>query len=220
MKAIGIDQSETGTGIACVADTLHCLEYDFLPFKGVTGVRRIRMILARILDFVKRHQPDVIAMEGYAMNLRFRGMGRIIDLAELGGCIKVALWGAGYRDELGNFFVIPPTSNKKFAIGKGNATKEEMVEGVSRDARYPFSHDNDNVIDAYALAVFALALAGRYPLPLTKEQEEALRTLQDPKAKKKGSTGKKQLAQQDGGKADGAARPSSRKTAAKAKATG
>ena len=60
---------------------------------------------------------DQIALEGYAYN----ATGRVFHIAENTGVLKYKLWKAGKPLE-----VIPPTTIKQFATGKGNASKEAM----------------------------------------------------------------------------------------------
>jgi Holliday junction resolvasome RuvABC endonuclease subunit len=60
-----------------------------------------------------------ILIEDYS----FGSKGRVFNLAENCGILKYMLYKAGYR-----FFTVPPTVVKKYATGKGNATKEKMYD--------------------------------------------------------------------------------------------
>ncbi|MEU5425135.1 hypothetical protein AB0H73_05950 [Streptomyces olivoreticuli] len=89
---------------------------------------------------------SLIAMEGYAHGSTFQREA----LGELGGVVKLAISEtAGHRPWKHPLIVSPPTL-KKFATGKGNATKAEMMDTV-RTQWGPAFRD-DNLADAYALA--------------------------------------------------------------------
>ena len=58
----------------------------------------------------------------------FGSKGKVFNLAENCGILKYLLFKNGYK-----FFTVPPTVVKKFATGKGNATKEKMYEFFVKD---------------------------------------------------------------------------------------
>jgi len=62
---------------------------------------------------------DQIALEGYAFN----ATGRVFNIAENTGVLKYKLWKAGKPLE-----IVPPTTVKKLATGKGNASKDDMYK--------------------------------------------------------------------------------------------
>ena len=74
-------------------------------------------VLTILADFEK---SDVIVLiEDYS----FGSKGKVFNLAENCGILKYMLYKAGYK-----FFTVPPTVVKKYATGKGNATKEKMYD--------------------------------------------------------------------------------------------
>jgi Holliday junction resolvasome RuvABC endonuclease subunit len=79
-------------------------------------------VLTILADFKK--EDVVIMIEDYS----FGSKGRVFNLAENCGILKYMLYKNGYR-----FFTVPPTVVKKFATGKGNATKEKMYEAFVKD---------------------------------------------------------------------------------------
>lgn len=83
-------------------------------------------------------------MEGYA----YDADNRLADLSEIGGVLKVELHDAGIP-----FIVVPPKSLKKFVTGKGDASKDRVMQFVFQ--RYDYRTDNDNIADAVGLAKFA-----------------------------------------------------------------
>jgi Holliday junction resolvasome RuvABC endonuclease subunit len=79
-------------------------------------------VLSILSDFDKREVT--ILIEDYS----FGSKGRVFNLAENCGILKYMLYKAGYK-----FFTVPPTVVKKYATGKGNATKEKMYESFVKD---------------------------------------------------------------------------------------
>jgi Holliday junction resolvasome RuvABC endonuclease subunit len=61
--------------------------------------------------------PKKVFIEGYS----YGSVGKVFNLAENMGLLKHKLWKNGFR-----FSEIPPTTIKKHATGKGNATKDIM----------------------------------------------------------------------------------------------
>lgn len=66
-----------------------------------------------------RNEEIVILIEDYS----YGSKGKVFHIAENCGILKYLLFKNGYR-----FFTVPPTVVKKYATGKGNATKEKMYE--------------------------------------------------------------------------------------------
>ena len=79
-------------------------------------------VLTILADFEKK---DVVVMiEDYS----FGSKGKVFNIAENCGILKYMLYKNGYR-----FFTVPPTVVKKYATGKGNATKEKMYEAFTSE---------------------------------------------------------------------------------------
>jgi len=74
-------------------------------------------VLTILAEFKK--EQVVILIEDYS----FGSKGKVFNLAENCGILKYMLYKAGYK-----FFTVPPTVVKKYATGKGNATKEKMYD--------------------------------------------------------------------------------------------
>ena len=68
---------------------------------------------------------EQIALEGYSMGSK----GKVFHIAENTGVLKYKIYNAGIPLE-----IIPPTSLKKFATGKGNADKDSMHQKFMRDS--------------------------------------------------------------------------------------
>lgn len=115
-NVIGLDLSLTSTGVA-VGDR------QFAITSKLSGVERLNEISRAIAElFVDMPEPAVV-MEGYSFGSR---NSQSHSIGELGGVVKLTLWGMGVP-----FVIVPPTSRAKFATGRGNASKSEVVSAVS-----------------------------------------------------------------------------------------
>jgi len=80
------------------------------------------------LDILSKNKVDQVYLEGYS----FGSTGRVFNIAENTAILKYNLWA-----DMIHFDVIPPTTVKKFATGKGNASKEDMFN--------KFNEENPNI---------------------------------------------------------------------------
>jgi len=87
----------------------------------VTDQERYENIASWVLTILAEFKKEevVILIEDYS----FGSKGKVFNLAENCGILKYMLYKNGYK-----FFTVPPTVVKKYATGKGNATKEKMYE--------------------------------------------------------------------------------------------
>jgi hypothetical protein len=69
-------------------------------------------------------ESALIFLEGYAMGAK----GLVFDIAENTSILKHKLWKSGF-----SITCVPPTVIKKFATGKGNATKDGMNDAFIKD---------------------------------------------------------------------------------------
>jgi crossover junction endodeoxyribonuclease RuvC len=169
---IGVDASLTGTALieisadGKVINDIHGLGYS-LPEDADHWMlaRRTSIIATGIINFIA-DRPRA-AIEGYS----FSSTGqRMLQLAELGGAVRDRITELNWSNKPK---IIPPTSLKKFACGKGNADKAKVAVGVWKN--WQFEHDDDNVIDAYVLA--QMMRHSHLPLPMTSYQRDTLNTL-------------------------------------------
>jgi crossover junction endodeoxyribonuclease RuvC len=70
---------------------------------------------------------------------------------------------------------VPPSSLKKYATGKGNASKDQVLASAVR--RFDFSIDNNNAADAAWLAALGHDLLGQPLIELPKDHMAALPAL-------------------------------------------
>ena len=147
MRIIGIDLSLTETGICClrVADRSNGdgtdADLHIIKEPKLREAQRLLALRRHLRDIIDVFKPDLAIVEGYA----YEGIGRLAELGEWGGVIKVEL-----EERSIPFIVVAPKRLKKFAAGNGDATKEQMIEAVEK--RYGVCTDNDNLADAVGLS--------------------------------------------------------------------
>jgi crossover junction endodeoxyribonuclease RuvC len=155
VSILGLDLSLTSTG--------YCVD-------GQTGViqvkskeaQRLFEIRQAVLQVISTNNIEAVIIEGYAFGARNSQSHKI---GELGGVIRLALYeiNVPYVD-------VPPTSRAKFATGKGNAAKTEVISAISARTGIIWSGKGaDDMCDAWVLEEMGLnALGiGRFIWPKT-----------------------------------------------------
>lgn len=139
MRVIGLDLSLTATGAAYEAGraTWHT---------KTTGPERLWWLRDRLHRCLDEQTPiDLVALEGYA----FGRPNQAHPIGELGGVIRLALYELKMP-----YAEIPPANVKKYATGKGNATKPDMRMALFQ--RFEIDERDDNRVDAFWLRAMAL----------------------------------------------------------------
>ncbi|MEG1728162.1 MAG: crossover junction endodeoxyribonuclease RuvC [Bacteroidaceae bacterium] len=141
---LGIDPSSK-SGFALVKDgeVVHQGTYKVTD-KEVDWHIRGRLAANFFEDLIDRHEVDVVAIEGYAMNAKFN----IIQMVTLGCLIREMLISKKIH-----WFEIAPTKAKQLTTHKGKATKKEMMLHVER--LYGIKPKNNDIADAIAIAMIA-----------------------------------------------------------------
>lgn len=163
---IGIDQSLTGFAITAL-NTSNPQAYETWVYKSPkSGVRRladIRWWMMDKFDFLDSQRCRVtdIAMEGTVL-----ASHSALKLGELAGLVKLTIWDyfdgnlysvIPYEDHLRTPLQVPPMTLKKYAAGKGNAKKQEMLMQIYK--RWGIEFNDDNAADSYALARLVAGIA-------------------------------------------------------------
>jgi len=150
--SIGIDQSLTGfalTAISC-AEPMRYLTWVYKsPYFGVERLADIRQFLFDHLDYLSQNNRAIenIAMEGTVL-----ASHSALVLGELSALVKLTMY--DYFDDDTRFPIqVPPMTLKKYAAGKGNAKKQEMLLQMYK--RWGVEFNDDNAADSYALARLA-----------------------------------------------------------------
>ena len=114
---------------------------------------RLEDICVHVLKLLLSVQSPIVALEGYAFAKR---SSHAHAQGELGGVIRLQLYQAGIP-----YVEIPPTNRAKFATGKGNANKAEVVSNISAKTGIVWSGSGaDDECDAWVLREMLLAKFG------------------------------------------------------------
>lgn len=130
-RAVGVDVSITATGLAFTDGTLATVRYS----KACTGDARLVALSAAVkamCDF----RPSLAVVEDLPTHAHGAG---ITGMAQ--GVVRLALINSGVP-----YALIPPASLKKYATGRGNATKADMR--MAWYQRAGVDVPDDNQVDA------------------------------------------------------------------------
>lgn len=148
-EPIGLDLSLTSTGIAAGNETRA------IGSKGLKGPQRLIHLRNQVMEAVEALPGNVVAViEGYSFGSR---NSHAHALGELGGVVRTALYEASIP-----YVDVAPTVRAKFATGRGNAGKSEVVSAVS--ARTGLLWDgpgNEDRCDAWILQEIGYTFFGR-----------------------------------------------------------
>lgn len=160
MNVIGLDLSLTSTGIALPGPDMKTVALATTK----KGEERLVYLRDRILEIARacNLNGDLrVILEGYSFASR---NSHAHALGELGGVVKVALFEMGIP-----IAICPPTCRAKFATGKGNAGKAEVVSGISARTGLVWTGKGaEDCCDAWALQEMGLTYLGepRYAWPV------------------------------------------------------
>jgi Holliday junction resolvasome RuvABC endonuclease subunit len=163
MNIMGLDLSLTSTGYSINGET------------GTIAVstknsERLYDIREDITNIIKSHNVDAVIIEGYAFSARNSQSHKI---GELGGVVRLALYEMNIP-----YVEIPPTCRAKFATGKGNSAKTEVISAVSaRTGIFWIGKGADDMCDAWLLEQMALTKLGRTQYDWPKSSTDALATV-------------------------------------------
>ena len=163
-RILALDLSLTQTGYAFEASKTITGYEDDIMLSGVIRSRlkgwgRVNDIRREVMQFSS--VADVVVIEGYS----FGSQGRAVyQIAELGGVIRYSLWMRKVP-----YVEVPPSTLKKWATGKGNVGKDEMIAAAIR--KHGFEGSNNNAADAHLLWHMANAYySGKYRTKIEAEQ--------------------------------------------------
>lgn len=167
---LGIDPSLTGTGLIFLDNTNNIVKEELIKSKprGKEPVPELERILSIIRAVFDNDFQNVIGvcLEGPAF--MSRNTSSLVQLGYLNYRIREEL----YNRQI-PFTIVPPTSLKKFACGKGNAKKDLVLLSVYKEWDVYF--EDDNLADAYVLARMAKCIATKEEV--TKVKQDVLNKL-------------------------------------------
>lgn len=139
MRIVGVDPSLTATGICHPDGSTETLK------TRDTGPERLSWLRDAIAQRVA--EADVVAIEGYSYGSKGRA---VVSIGELGGVLRLWLY------EYGPPYVeIPPACLKRYATGRGNASKDDVLQAAVMRSGHVFV--DNNAADAWWLWQAALA---------------------------------------------------------------
>ncbi len=153
MRLLGLDLSLTSTGFCIDGQT-------GIISTGLNGVERLEAVRDDVKNLLVSNKIECVLLEGYSFASR---SGQAFSIGELGGVIRVAIYESGI-----SLVEIPPTCRAKFATGKGNASKNEVISAVSARTGIVWGNPGaDDKCDAWILEEMGLAYLGesRYAWP-------------------------------------------------------
>ena len=164
--SIGIDQSLTGFAFTALNVTRpECYETWVYksPYKGVQRLADIQNWMYSKFEHLKDNGNDIVeaAMEGTVLASQ-----SALVLGELAAAVKLFFfehfwdimnYNPAPPQHLRAPLQIPPMTLKKYAAGKGNAKKQEMLMQIYK--RWGIEFNDDNAADSYALARLAAGVS-------------------------------------------------------------
>lgn len=165
-RVLGIDLSLTCTGLAgpVWTDTIK-------PPAKMRGTVRMMHIRSTLLDRYL-NGLDLVAIEGPSYGSQ-AGQSGHHERAGLWWLVRCVLDARGH-----DVAVIPPASVKKYATGRGNASKVDMVREVTK--RFPWFVGGEDEADALVLAAMAADHLGQPMADMPAAHRKALDAVQWP----------------------------------------
>lgn len=165
MRIMGLDPS-TKFGVAVVETGKKVIYTEQVEFKKETGVPRISMLVARVMELHAKHKPDLVVIESMFVG----HPSSAIPIISLGSILRYFLW---QEDIL--HLEVGPTILKKFVSGSGAAKKDQMMMFVLKN--WGYESKTDNIADAVGLGMFGLCCANEtFSVDARKTCETALKT--------------------------------------------
>jgi len=131
-RILALDLSLTATG--------WCLDGECGRIRtSLRGMERIDAIARQVQALAR--DVELVVIEGYSFGSKGRS---VFDVAELGGCVRFLLHRLCIP-----FVCVPPATLKKYATGRGNCGKDEMIAAAIR--RFRFGGSDNNEADAFLL---------------------------------------------------------------------
>lgn len=127
-------------------------EANYISF-AETGAERLRKIAREIENLVISNKVKIAVIEGYSFASR---NSQAHSIGELGGVVRVSLLNLEVP-----YIIVPPTCRAKFATGKGNSGKSEVISSISAITGIVWKGGHaDDMCDAWILEEMLLTHLG------------------------------------------------------------
>lgn len=154
-RVLGLDLSLTATGVAHPNGALSTITP---PGRGDERLRHLRDTIAQ----AAANQVDLAVIEDLPTHANSAGVTGMVH-----GVARTALMDAGVP-----YVLVSPASLKKYAAGRGNATKPDMRMALYQRAGLDVRDDNQ--VDAYWLRAMGLDQLGHAPVRVPEAHRAAL----------------------------------------------
>lgn len=156
--AIGIDPSLTGFAMSAVS-IMGLTEHETWVYKSSErGIDRLLDISDWMINKFLFLEENSNGINDIAIETSVMASPSSLPLSELSGVIRLRIFQHFFDNEKLQYPLrIPPMTLKKFAAGKGNAKKQEMLLQIYK--RWGVEFNDDNAADAYALGRLAVGYA-------------------------------------------------------------
>ena len=152
--------SLTSTGVAVNDD-------QFIVSSALTGVERLQHFAVTFKKIFESFDSCAAVIEGYSFASRH---SQAHSIGELGGVIKLTALNSNVP-----LVIVPPTSRAKFATGKGNASKSEVVSAISAKTGIIWQGKGaDDKCDAWVLEEIGRIRVGAERFSWPKQNIDAL----------------------------------------------
>jgi Holliday junction resolvasome RuvABC endonuclease subunit len=160
----GIDPSLTATGYAHTDGSLNTIVYP----RDCTGDQRLHYFHGWLSQILRIEQPTHVLLEDLPTHAHGAGITGMVQ-----GVVRLALMQTGRP-----YTTVPAATLKKFATGRGNATKADMRMALYQRANLDIRDDNQ--ADAAWLRYLGLYLLDMPAFTLPKTHLEPLKKLRTP----------------------------------------
>jgi hypothetical protein len=172
LRLLALDLSLTSSGWARL-DGEVVASGTLRPGTKLAGAARLAWVCDRVVELLncecdsegdgegdgKSGRVSLVVLEGYS----FGSQGRAtFSIGELGGAVRMTLFRLGVP-----FVEVPPAVLKKFAVGSGQASKDEVLLAAARRGGDRFVGSSNDEADAFWLLAAGLS-AGSLRSPAVK----------------------------------------------------
>lgn len=169
-RVAGLDLSLTSTGLTLDNGEGH----EVLRIKPKLKIDPFRMewIMTEIIRELRRCETDLVLVEDFAFSAKGKA---VYQMGGLGWIVRLALLSAGFP-----YVVVTPTQLKKYATGKGNASKDLVLSSMTARTGIIFeSNDESDSMALYSMARESVGLSS--PMgDLPKDQRDVIDGLGKP----------------------------------------